>query len=47
MANNTNADLIPQVLEYLNKKGYSRTEAMLRKESHNLDPNGQHIITRV
>lgn len=27
-------DLIPQVLEYLNKKGYSRSEAMLRMESN-------------
>lgn len=26
-------DLIPQVLEYLNKKGYSKSEAMLRIES--------------
>lgn len=33
--------LLPQVLEYLSKKGYSRTEAMLRKESINTGANGQ------
>ncbi|OQO01670.1 hypothetical protein B0A48_12707 [Cryoendolithus antarcticus] len=32
-----------QVLEYLSKKGYSRTEAMLRKESQNTDPEGRPI----
>ncbi|KAK3110706.1 Transcription initiation factor TFIID subunit 5 [Teratosphaeriaceae sp. CCFEE 6253] len=34
-----------QVLEYLSKKGYSRTEAMLRRESGNavLDSNGQPL----
>ncbi|KAK8218070.1 WD40-repeat-containing domain protein [Phyllosticta capitalensis] len=34
------------VLEYLNKKGYNRTEAMLRKESSNQDAEGRPIITR-
>ena len=33
--------IIPQVLEYLSKKGYSRTEAMLRRESLHTDANGQ------
>lgn len=32
-----------QVLEYLSKKGYSRTEAMLRKESAHTDANGAPI----
>jgi transcription initiation factor TFIID subunit 5 len=35
-----------KVLEYLSKKGYSRTEATLRRESANLDANGAPIITR-
>lgn len=30
-----------QVLEYLNKKGYSKTEATLRKESHAIDGGGR------
>ncbi|KAF2144556.1 uncharacterized protein K452DRAFT_284884 [Aplosporella prunicola CBS 121167] len=34
------------VLEYLNKKGYNRTEAMLRKESANQDAEGRPIINR-
>ncbi|KAF2481550.1 transcription initiation factor TFIID, subunit TAF5 [Neohortaea acidophila] len=34
------------VLEYLSKKGYSRTEAMLRRESAHTDANGQPILTR-
>ncbi|KAK7633569.1 WD40-repeat-containing domain protein [Phyllosticta citricarpa] len=37
---------VPPVLEYLNKKGYNRTEAMLRKESSNQDAEGRPIITR-
>jgi len=41
------ADLTAQVLEYLSKKGYSRTEAMLRKESAYTDANGQPIVTRI
>lgn len=40
------ANLIPQVLEYLSKKGYSRTEAMLRKESAHTDANGQIVPTK-
>jgi hypothetical protein len=32
-----------QVLEYLSKKGYSRTEAMLRRESANVDAEGRPI----
>lgn len=36
-----------QVLEYLSKKGYSRTEAMLRKESTHTDANGHPIPTRI
>jgi transcription initiation factor TFIID subunit 5 len=35
------------VLEYLSKKGYSRTEAMLRKESAHADPNGHATAQRV
>ena len=31
---------MPQVIEYLSKKGYSRTEAMLRMESANQDAAG-------
>ena len=30
----------PQVLEYLNKKGYSKTEATLRREVADRDSNG-------
>lgn len=36
----------PQVLEYLAKKGYNRTEAMLRKESAHQDAEGRPLITR-
>ena len=35
------------MLEYLSKKGYSRTEAMLRKESAHTDANGHPILTRI
>ncbi|KAF2084520.1 WD40 repeat-like protein [Saccharata proteae CBS 121410] len=34
------------VLEYLSKKGYARTEAMLRKESAHQDADGRPQITR-
>ncbi|KAF2176373.1 WD40 repeat-like protein [Zopfia rhizophila CBS 207.26] len=34
------------VLEYLSKKGYVRTEAMLRKESEPQNPNGTAIVSR-
>jgi transcription initiation factor TFIID subunit 5 len=36
----------PQVLEYLNKKGYSKTEATLRRESAHHDDNGRPLIKR-
>lgn len=36
-----------KVLEYLSKKGYNRTEAMLRMESANQDVDGRPIQTRV
>ena len=36
-----------QVLEYLSKKGYSRTEAQLRQESANTDPAGNVIATSI
>ncbi|THY36840.1 transcription initiation factor TFIID, subunit TAF5 [Aureobasidium pullulans] len=35
-----------KVLEYLAKKGYNRTEAMLRKESAHADSEGRPIIRR-
>ncbi|PSK54088.1 Transcription initiation factor TFIID subunit 5 [Elsinoe australis] len=35
-----------QVLEYLGKKGYNRTEAMLRKESSRQDADGRPIASR-
>lgn len=35
-----------QVLEYLSKKGYNRTEATLRKESANQDAQGRPIVKR-
>ena len=35
-----------KVLEYLSKKGYSRTEAMLRRESAHQDAEGRPIIVR-
>ncbi|KAF2723435.1 transcription initiation factor TFIID, subunit TAF5 [Polychaeton citri CBS 116435] len=34
------------VLEYLSKKGYSRTESTLRKESQHTDADGRPIVTR-
>ena len=40
------ADINRQVLEYLAKKGYNRTEAMLRKESANQDAEGRPLISR-
>lgn len=36
-----------QVIEYLSKKGYNRTEAMLRLESASQDVEGKAIPTRV
>lgn len=38
--------MYPQVLEYLNKKGYSKTEATLRRESAHHDDNGRPFIRR-
>jgi transcription initiation factor TFIID subunit 5 len=35
-----------QVIEYLSKKGYSKTEAMLRMESANTDREGRPLIQR-
>ena len=40
------ADIIPQVIEYLSKKGYSKTESMLRQESANQDVEGRPINTK-
>ena len=39
------ADFIRQVIEYLSKKGYSRTEAMLRIESASQDAEGRPVTT--
>lgn len=36
-----------QVLEYLNKKGYAKTEAMLRRESAHQDPEGRPVFTKI
>ena len=36
-----------KVIEYLVKKGYNRTEQMLRQESSNLDKDGKPIPERV
>jgi len=41
------ADITPQVIEYLVKKGYNRTEQMLRQESSHLDKEGKPIHDRV
>ena len=38
--------MICQVIEYLSKKGYSRTESMLRQESANQDVEGRPINTK-
>ena len=40
------ADVILQVIEYLSKKGYSKTESMLRQESANQDVEGRPINTK-
>ena len=39
--------LVPKVIEYLSKKGYNRTEPMLRIEAANQDAEGKPIHTRV
>ena len=36
-----------QVIEYLSKKGYNRTEAMLRLESASQDVEGKAVPSRV
>ena len=36
----------PQVIEYLSKKGYSKTENMLRMESANQDVDPNSMMTR-
>ena len=36
-----------QVIEYLSKKGYSKTEAMLRTESASQDAEGRPIHSRL
>lgn len=40
------ANVTPQVIEYLSKKGYSKTESMLRQESANQDVEGKTINTK-
>lgn len=45
--NNQQQNLNQIVLEYLSKKGYSRTEAMLRRESANTDANGNIVATSI
>ena len=37
------ADITSKVIEYLVKKGYNRTEQMLRQESSNVDKDGRPI----
>lgn len=37
---------VPKVIEYLMKKGYTRTEQTLRAESANVDKDGRPIIDR-
>ena len=46
MINLAYSDLDRQVIEYLSKKGYSRTEATLRAEGANQDADGNIIHTR-
>lgn len=41
------ADMALQVIEYLSKKGYNRTEAMLRVESAAQDAEGRPPPARV
>ncbi|KAK4696703.1 transcription initiation factor TFIID subunit 5, partial [Lecanoromycetidae sp. Uapishka_2] len=41
-----NANINDKVIEYLSKKGYTRTESMLRMESANQDADGRPINTR-
>jgi len=37
---------MPQVIEYLVKKGYNKTEQMLRQESTHLDKEGKPVQER-
>lgn len=39
-------NIMPQVIEYLVKKGYNKTEQMLRQESSHLDKEGKPIHER-
>lgn len=43
----TDTTILPQVLEYLVKKGYSNTERTLRQESAHLDKDGRPIHNRI
>jgi len=36
-----------KVIEYLNKKGYVRTEAMLRQESATIDTQARVMVSRL
>jgi transcription initiation factor TFIID subunit 5 len=40
------ADLVPQVIEYLVKKGYVKTEQTLRQESSKVDRDGRPMVDR-
>ena len=46
MEGRTELILNEKVLDYLIKRGYYRTEAMLRTETANLDAEGRPIFTR-
>jgi transcription initiation factor TFIID subunit 5 len=41
------ADIDKKVIEYLVKKGYNRTEQILRQESAHLDKDGRPIHNRI
>ena len=43
----TSADMNIKVIEYLSKKGYSKTEAMLRVESANQDIESTSLGTKM
>lgn len=44
---NMEANGLYKVIEYLSKKGYNRTEAMLRVESASQDAEGRLLLSRV
>jgi len=46
MADPRDADATKKVIEYLSKKGYSKTEAMLRLESSSTGADGRPIVNR-